>query len=67
MQSDTPTGDKCHFDIVGWSKGSSRSYFKTVKLEDFVVCAEDGECPLTKEDILTWKKLNPDLYSKEVD
>lgn len=60
MQSDSTKGDKCHFDIMGWSKGSSRSYFKKVKLKDFTVCAEDRERPLTKEDIFDWKKLNTD-------
>jgi len=43
---------------MGWSKGSSRSYFKKVKLEDFTVCDKDGERSLTKEDIFNWRKLN---------
>lgn len=50
-QSESATGDACHYDIFGWSKGAARSYFKSINLEDMTICAGDGERPLIKEDL----------------
>lgn len=52
IQEDSVTDDKCHHDIMKWSKGASRSYFKSIDFTTFSICDPNGERNLQLDDLI---------------
>ncbi len=61
QQIDPEVNDVCHHNIVGLTATQAENIFAKVwkKPDEFVVCTEEGERPLTREDILEWQRLHP--------
>ena len=53
-QKDSPSGDKCHYNIKGINRKSARKFFEDYndKLHLFQICRNDNSAQLRKEDLL---------------
>lgn len=52
-QKDSPSGDKCHYDITGLTDKDAKDFFKAynARFELFNVCIGNRSRPLTKQDM----------------
>ena len=47
----TPNGDECHRNLYGWPRNAVRRIFKSLTLEELIVCLPDAERPLINSDL----------------
>ena len=50
-QETTESGDVCHYNIRGLSNNQARKIIISIPVEEFMICADRGQRPMTEDDL----------------